>query len=180
MINTAIIDYNKQKQMLANIVNNIYLFPGWEVIKQFDIVENKFIFGKKLLRVNLLYKYSKKNMLEKYSVRSTEGQILAGMDLKVYKDSIFIVNIEKIKKRNVSGVCEKLLQTAIQKAICFTTKKEVYINILPEQKNKRKLYKILIKSGFKQEENQSKYEMSIVGKTYKFKADNCNYINGLR
>lgn len=167
MVNSAAINGNKQNQVLGNIANDIYFLPNWEVVNSFTIKENKFFFFNKLINVNLLRKFVLKSTLEKYSIRTTDNKTLANMDIKLYKDCVYIVSLETDINGKSDSALEKLIHTAIKKAISDTTEKEVLINISPKQKHKRKIKKILTNNGFQIEENQSDYEKNMFGEIYK-------------
>ncbi len=179
MINSAAVNGNKQNQSIGNIVNDIYFFPSWEIVSSFTINLNRFFFFHKIINVNLLRKFALKNMLEKYSIRTMDSKTIAGMDIKLYKDCVYIVNLEiNMKLAAVSSV-EKLLQTAVEQAISETTDKKVLINISPKQKYKNKIKKILKNNGFEIEENQSDYEKQMFGEIYKLhiEVNNCSKNN---
>lgn len=176
MVNSAAINDNKQNQVLGNIANDIYFLPNWEIINSFTVKENYFFFFNKIINVNLLRKFVLKSTLEKYSIRTTDNKALANMDIKLYKDCVYIVSLETDINGKSDSALEKLIHTAMEKAFTDTTEKEVLINISPKQKHKRKIKKMLINNGFKIEENQSDYEKNMFGEIYKLYlcADNCN------
>ena len=175
MVNSISINKIEQKPVVGNIVNDIYLLPKWEIIKTFEINEKKFFFFNKTISINILRKFSAKNRLEKYSVRTKDGNVLANIDLRVYKDSVYIVNFEINSIDNTLSGAEKLLQTTVEKAIYNTTEKLVYMNLYSKQPNKNKIKKILLQTGFEVEYNQSEYEKKMFGETYRLDANTCNY-----
>ena len=170
MINSVVIEENKHKQIVGHIADDIYLLPRWEIIKSFAVREKKFFFFNKFINVNLLIKFSSKNMLEKYAIRTLDGKNLACMDLMVYKDNVYIVNLE-ISSNDVSGeAVEKLLQTSVEKSMYNTTEQEVIINVSSDFEHRGKIKKILLNNGFCENEKQSEYEIKMFGQEYKFSA----------
>lgn len=178
MTNSAVIDNNIKTGSDIGIADRVRFLPQWEIIKEFNIKENKYLFFKKPLKVNLLKKFSEKTLLEKYSVRTLAGAVLADMDIKVYKDSVYIVNFEISAEKSAKSAAEKLLQISAQEAACSGTSKDVFINILPEQKNKKELKKLLLKFGFEAEQNQSACEQKIFGETFRLSFGKCRAVCG--
>ena len=175
MINTLSTDNKKQQQVVGNIVNDIYLLPSWEILKSFSVTGNRFFFFHQELKVNLLYKFVSESMLEKYSIRTDEGKVLAGMDLMMYKDSVYIVNLEIVSNNCIKGVIEKLLQAAVEKAMYYTSEKQVIINVSSDFKHKNRIKRILTKNHFELEENQRSYEIMLLGETYKLKVETSSF-----
>ena len=173
MINSAVI--NNQNQVIGSIVNDIYLLPKWEILTYFSIVESKYYFFKKVVKLNILRKFSALNMTEKYSIRTIEGKVIANMDLKTYKDSVYIINLEVLSKKGAFEAIRKLLQISVEKAIYNTTKKFVFHNLPVDDKNVSFIKKILLSNGFKIDENQSQYEKKLLGESYRLCADDCCY-----
>ena len=171
MINTIIKTNLKSKPDLDNLLNNIYLLPQWEKIKEFALLE-KWFFIQKSINVNLFRKFSSKNMLEKYSVRIGEENVIGSMDLKVYKDSVYIINIDAKSLNMFEQVIEKLVQVAVEKALYNTSEKEIKVNLSFPLIKQNKMRRILTSLGFIPEEAQSKYEKELFGETYSLKAEN--------
>lgn len=170
MINTIIKTNLKSKPDLDNLLNNIYLLPQWEKIKEFSL-SGKWFFVQKAFNVSLFRKFSSKNMLEKYSVRVGEENVLGSMDLKVYKDSVYIINIDANSSSVSEQVITKLVQVAVEKALYNTSEKEVKINLLFPLIKKSRMKRILVSLGFVPEAAQSEYEKELFGETYSLKAD---------
>lgn len=171
MINT-IVNNNKQKLSLDNILNDIYLLPKWEMIKSFALTQKKFFIKAKSVNVNLFRKFSSKNLLEKYSLRNEDGISYANMTLKVYKDCLYIIDLDIENNLNFAQITEKLLQVAIEKALYNTENKEVFINLPSGLISKNRLKKILLLNGFSQELNQTDYEKDMFGETFSMKIEN--------
>lgn len=172
MINTVINNNNKQKLSLDNILSDVYLLPKWEMIKSFSLMQKKFFIKTRTINVNLFRKFSSKNLLEKYSIRTTDGNNLANMTLKVYKDCVYIIDLDIESNMNFVQITEKLLQVSIEKALYNTTGKEVFINLTSGLLTKNRIKKILLSNDFIQEENQSSYEKDMFGETFSIKTDN--------
>lgn len=172
MINTLVKNEKKQRVTVESILNDIYLLPKWEKIKSFSLLEKRFFFGIKSINVDIFRKFSSKNLLEKYSIRTEAGNVLASMDLKIYKDSVYIINLEIESQVCFEQLTEKMLQIAIEKALYNTTEKEVVINLTSGIITKKKVRKSLIASEFSAEENQTNYEIEMFGETFSIKAEN--------
>ena len=170
MINTLIKTEHKPKVDLENLVNSIYLLPQWEKIKEFPLMRRRF-FITKSFNVHLFRKFSSKNMLEKYSLRLDDNTDIASMDLKVYKDSVYIINIDAFSSGSFEEVVNKLVQVAAEKAIYNTTNKEVKINLSYSLIKQTRMRKILTSIGFVSEANQSQYEKELFGETFVLMAD---------
>lgn len=165
MINTLIKSDKAKKQELESLFNKMCFVPQWEKIAEVALNKKGF-FRRTAINAGLFRKFSSKNMLEKYSLRINDSQVIAFMDLKVYKDCVYIINLDSdsFSLYNES-ICD-LLQIAIEKALYNTTDKEVKINLsLPLIKNNR-MKKILINSGFVSEANQTNYEKEMFGETF--------------
>lgn len=170
MINTLIKTNDKSKQDLDNLLNSIYLLPQWEKIKEFSLQQRKF-FVRKSFNVNLYRKFSSKNMLEKYSLRLADEQVVGSMDLKVYKDSVYIINIDAYTSSTFEQVITKLVQVAIEKSLYNTSEKEVKINLSYSLIKQNRMKRLLSGLGFAPEAEQSAYEKELFGETYTLKAD---------
>lgn len=172
MITTTLIKPQvKNKLSIQDLFDGVYLLPNWEKIKEFSLSKKSF-FRFNSFNVQLFRKFSSKNMVEKYSIRVGEEKVLASMDLKVYKDSVYIINIDAQTSNYYNQAIEKLLQIAIEKALYNTSDKEVKINLSGNLIKQKRLKNILENSEFVLEENQSKYEVDMFGQTYFIKAEN--------
>lgn len=174
MINTLVKINEKSKVDLDNLISNIYLLPQWEMIKQFSLTR-KHLFFNKSYNVDLYRKFSSKNMLEKYSLRLSNDSDIASMDLKVYKDSVYIINLNVDINSSSEQVIEKLVQVAIEKALYNTTEKEVKFNLSCSLIKQNKMRKILLGLGFVAEEEQSQYEKELFGETFSINAQESSW-----
>ena len=174
MINTIIKPNLKSKHDLDNILDSIYLLPQWEKIKEFSLSEKRF-FIRRTFNVNLFRKFSSKNMLEKYSIRVGEENVIASMDLKVYKDSVYIINLDAYSLNNFEQTITKLVQVAVEKALYNTTDKEVKINLSLPLIKQNKMKRILLSLGFNAEAEQSQYEKELFGETLSLNAENSTF-----
>lgn len=172
MINTLVKNENKHKISVENLLNDIYLLPKWEMIKTFALTQKRFFVGLKSFNVNLFRKFSSKNLLEKYSIRTDDEKVLASMDLKVYKDSVYIINLDVESQVNFEQLLDKLLQVAVEKALYNTSEREVVINLTSGLIVRNRIKKVLINNEFKQEESQSSYEKEMFGETFSIRVDN--------
>ena len=171
MITTTLIKPQVKKKInLDDLFDGIYLLPNWEKIKDFSL-SKKGLFGFKVFNVQLFRKFSSKNMVEKYSIRVDDDKVLASMDLKVYKDSVYIINLNAQTSNYYNQVIEKLLQVAVEKALYNTSNKEVRINLFGNLIEQKRMKHILENNGFSAEENQSKYEVDMFGQTYSLKVE---------
>ena len=117
-------------------------------------------------------KFSSKNLLEKYSIRTKNDKVLASMDLKIYKDSVYIINLNIDAKIHFDPIAKKMVQVAVEKALYNTTEKEVVINIDSGLLVNHRIKKFLINNEFIKEETQSNYEKELFGETYSLKIQN--------
>lgn len=171
MLNTLVKE-NKQNISIENLLKDVYLLPRWEMIKSFALTEKKFFFRKRLLNIDLYRKFSAKNQLEKYSIRTEDERVLANMDLKIYKDSVYIINLDIESQTNFEQLVKHLLQVAIEKALYNTTEKEVVMNLTAGLIVKNRIRKVLLNNGFMAAENQSNYEKEMFGETFSIKISN--------
>lgn len=169
MINTLTRTSEKSKIDLDNLVSNIYLLPQWEKIKEFSLQRKHFFFSKSY-SVDLYRKFSLKNMLEKYSLRLSNDNVIASMDLKVYKDSVYIISLDTDFNGSTEQIITKLIQVAVEKALYNTTEKEIKINLSCSLIKQNKMRKVLLSLGFIQEEEQSQFEKELFGETFYLKA----------
>lgn len=169
MLNTLVKENNKQNISIENLLKDVYLLPKWEMIKSFALTEKRFFYRKRLINIDLYRKFSAKNQLEKYSIRTEDERTLASMDLKIYKDSVYIINLDIESQLNFEQLAERLLQVAIEKALYNTTEKEVVINLTDGLIVRNKIKKVLLNNEFVAEENQSNYEKEMFGETYSIK-----------
>ena len=177
MINSTLIKTeNKSKADLEYLLNSIYLLPNWEKIKDFDFSQRVF-FRLKHLNTHLYRKFSSKNMIEKYAIRTDDDNTIASMDLKVYKDSVYIISIDVDDDLYKNQIIEKLIQISIEKSLYNTTNKEVKINISFPFVKRHKVKHILESFGFTADENQSKYEINMFGETYVINAEKSAFWN---
>lgn len=165
MINTLIKTEKSKKQELDALLNGVYFVPQPEKIATISLHKQGF-FVRKSINADLYRKFSSKNMLEKYSLKTADNQVIAYMDLKVYKDCVYIINLDSELFGLYEESVKELLQISVEKALYNTTDKEVKINLsLPLIKNNR-MKKILLNTGFVSEENQSNYEKKMFGETF--------------
>ena len=172
MINSLLNKDNKSKLSAQNIINEVYLIQKWEKIKNFCFTQKKFFFVNNSSEFDLYRKFSSRNMLEKYIIKYKDEKYCAAMDLKIYKDCVYIINLDIKSLIFFDNIAEKLLQTAIEKALYNTTEKEVKINLTQSLIIKSKLRKILARNEFIPEENQSDYEKNMFGETFSIKVTN--------
>lgn len=169
MITTTLIKPQvKEKLNIDDLFDGIYLLPNWEKIKEFSLSKKGF-FRFRAFNVELFRKFSSKNMVEKYSLRVADNKVLATMDLKVYKDSVYIINIDADTSNYFNQAIEKLLQVAAEKALYNTSEKEVKISLSYNLIKQKRMENILGNLDFIADETQSKYEVEMFGQTYSLK-----------
>ena len=169
MLNTLNTDKNTIKLHVENIISGMYLLPKWEKIKSFSFIENSLFFKKNKINVNLYRKFSSKNMVEKYLIKNNNNVELANMDLKIYKDCVYIINLNFKNNSNINEILTYLIQTAVEKTLYNTTNQELKINLTFPSLTNLKIRKFLLTNEFLQEENQSDYEKEMFGETFIFK-----------
>ena len=174
MINMTIKPQKQEHTKKVNIKINEILsdssfFPQWENIKEISVSKRKLFFNVQNLTIDLWTKFSFKNSIEKYSLKTKAGKVLADFDLKVYKDSVYIINLDMKTFSYFNQVMKLLLQVAAEKALYNTTEKLVNINLFMPVIFKNKSKKLLESLGFTSEPEQSNYEKEIFGETYYLK-----------
>ena len=97
---------------------------------------------------------------------------MASMDLKVYKDSVYIINIDINSKFNFDKIAKKMIQVAVEKALYNTSEKEVVANIPSSLLFNHKIKRCLLNNEFCAEEAQSDYEKDLFGETFTLKIGN--------
>ena len=174
MINSLIKHENKNNNRINvdNLLNDVFLLPKWEMIKSFSITEMNFLFKKSTLNLQLYRKFSSKNQLEKYSIRTEDDKVLASMDLRIYKDSVYIINIDMNSKMYFDKIAEKIIQVAVEKALYNTTEQEVVFNLQSGLLQNHRIKKFLCNNEFIVEEAQSEYEKELFGETLVLKLQN--------
>lgn len=177
MVNTIIksekIEHSKIS--INSLLNDIYLLPKWEKIKEVSLEEKRFFFIKKTKQVNIFRKFSVKNNVEKYSLRTSNDEIIANIDLRVYKDNVYIINMNYETKSNFEQVSALLLQVAAEKALYNTTDKQLKINLSFPLLIKNKLRKMLLLSDFVKEAEQSQYEIDMFGEIFVLDVDSSSF-----
>lgn len=177
MVNTVIKSEKKEQHYISldNLLNDIYLLPNWEKIKEVSMEEKRFFFIKKSVQANLFRKFSVKNSVEKYSLRDNNDNVLANVDLRVYKDSVYIINMHYETKSNFEQITNILLQVAAEKALYNTTNKQLKINLSFPATIKNKLKKMMLLSDFIQEAEQSQYEIDMFGEVLVLDVDSSSF-----
>lgn len=172
MINTLLKSEKKQNTLsLESLLNDIYLLPKWEKIKEVMIAEKKFLFSSKLVRASIFRKFSAKNNVEKYQLKNDCDKTIGSIDLRVYKDSVYIINMSVESGCDFMAAANILFQIAVEKAIYNTTNKEVIINLSFPLLLRNKIRKLIISEDFETEKEQSNYEKNIFGETFSLKAE---------
>lgn len=151
---------------INEILSDSSFFPQWENIKEISVSKRKLFFNVQNLTIDLWRKFSFKNSIEKYSLKTKDGKVLADFDLKVYKDSVYIINLDMKTFSYFNQAMKLLLQVAAEKALYNTSEKLVNISLLMPVIFKNKSKKLLESLGFISEPEQSNYEKEIFGETY--------------
>ena len=94
------------------------------------------------------------------------------MDLRIYKDSIYIISLELNKNEKSKGALDALIKTALNRASEGGADKEVFISIMPEQRCRNKIIKQLTYCGFSPDDNQSSCEKRMFGDMYVYSGKN--------
>ena len=162
---------------LEGLLRDVCLLPKWEMIKSMNITKKKIFVFKSIQEVNLWRKFSSKHLIEKYSLKTLDGKVLGNIDLKVYKDSVYIINLDVKLCNEFNQVIDYLFQVAVEKSLYNTTEKEVKYNMLLPIVLKSKTKKALLNSDFIIEPTQNEYEKEMFGETFSLKADISSYWN---
>lgn len=173
MTNTILKSEKKNTNLLSleNLMDGIYLLPKWEKIKKVTLSKKRFLFSQKNIEISLFRKFSAKHNIEKYSLRDKEENIIANLDLKVYKDCVYVININVFENSLFNEAMDILIQTAAEKALYNTTDKKLNINLSFSSNINNKIKKIISNQDFMLEPNQSNYEKNIFGETYSLEVE---------
>lgn len=168
MINTILKPEKKQQKSVSveAVFGDIYLLPKWEKIKNIVLARKSFLMPIKSVNASLHRKFSAKNNLEKYCLRDNNENIIASTDLRVYKDCVYIVNLNISNSSLFEASLNMLLQTAIEKAMYNTTDKLLKINLSFSASLNNRIKKIILNKDFIAEKNQTEYEKSMFGETF--------------
>ena len=105
-------------------------------------------------------------------LKDSKEKLLAKMDVKVYKDSLYIISLQIYTRKFFDQVLLALLQVSVEKSMYNTTKKEVYINIQKSFFKSRRLRKAIIANSFIPLNNQSNYEKELFGEAFQLNISN--------
>ena len=170
MINTITKDNKKEYNnllSLESLVNEIYLLPNWEKIKDITLSKKRFLFGAGTsVNVSLFRKFSTKHNIEKYCIKDSESNLISNIDLRVYKDCVYIINLNVFEQDLFNESMDILLQTSVEKALYNTTEKKLSINLSFSPIINNKIKKIISNEDFIVEATQRDYEKSIFGETW--------------
>ncbi len=168
MINTILKTDKKNSDLLSieSMLDGVYLLPKWEKIKNIVLFKKRFLMPVQLINSQLFRKFSSKNNIEKYCLKDNNNNVLASVDLRVYKDCVYIINLNVSANSVFSGALNIMLQTAVEKALYNTTNKKLNINLEFSSSVNNKIKKILLKEDFYTPDNQSSYEKEMFGEIY--------------
>ena len=150
MINTILKTDKKNSDLLSieSMLDGVYLLPKWEKIKNIVLFKKRFLMPVQLINSQLFRKFSSKNNIEKYCLKDNNNNVLASVDLRVYKDCVYIINLNVSANSVFSGALNIMLQTAVEKALYNTTNKKLNINLEFSSSVNNKIKKILLKEDF--------------------------------
>ena len=156
----------------ASCIENFKINPmlEQEIADEFFITKNKYLFFKQKQYVSLLKTFNERMQMEKYLLRTAEGRIIAGMDLKIYKDSVYIVHLET-NSSYAPCILKEFIHAAVKTAKNSAGAKDVIISIPLKYKYRNILKKILLKNDFLPEEEQGNCEKKLFGETYKLDSE---------
>ena len=168
MVNTLLEKEEKSKNLLyiESILNDGFLFPKWEKIKNIVLFQKRFFMPARTIKANLLRKFSSKNNIEKYCIKDNDDNRLASIDLRVYKDCVYIINMHVQENNLFAETLNILFQTAAEKALYNTTDKKLKVNLSFSSSLNNKIKKIILGEDFISEKEQSGYEKEIFGETF--------------
>lgn len=172
MINTIEKNDDKSSISIDKLFQDICSLSRWEVIRTFPIGRHSFFFPAKVYNVNLFRRFSAKNNVEKYMLKDSNEKEVALMDLKIYKDSVYIINFQIMQDKSYDKFALLMLQIAAEKSLYNTTEKEVHINIPSAFFAGLKLRKLITNNCFVSLLNQSDYEKRLFGEAFKLNVEN--------
>ncbi|MBQ4123446.1 hypothetical protein IJD44_07010 [bacterium] len=168
MVNTLLKTNSKEHNLLSieTMLNDAYLLPKWEKIKSVALVQKRFLMPVKLVKASLYRKFSSKHNIEKYCLKDSDDNIIASTDLRVYKDCVYIINLDIKENIIFNEALNVLLQTAAEKALYNTSDKKLNINLSFSSSTNNKIKKLIINEDFIAEGNQSTYEKDMFGEIF--------------
>ncbi len=173
----SIIEKNENNKSLISIeklLQNVCSLSEWEKVKDFSISEHEFFFADKIRDISLYRKFSAKNNVEKYLLKDSSDNILAAMDMKIYKDSVYIISLNAELNKSYDKLILLLLRVAVETSLYKTSEGEVYINLSNNFFKNYRLRKIISANDFSADEKQSSYEKRLFGVSFKLKISNSN------
>lgn len=143
--------------------------PFCKFLNVITLHKRNFLFKTKPVTLNLYKKFTLNKFLEKYTIGFNEHQPEVAFLLKIYKDSIFIVDLKVKQKSKYIDLIDAIVQIASERALADTIRKEVKINI----KSSVSLFKNDI-SAFKRldfisQDNQTQFEKKFLGEALELK-----------
>lgn len=151
---------------LESLLNDVYLLPQWEKIKEVSLAKRKLFSSGKSIQVGLYRKFSSKHNIEKYCLKDSEENLIANIDLRVYKDCVYIINLNVFEQDLFGEALNILLQTAAEKALFNTTEKKLNLNLSFSPILNSKIKKIIVNEDFSVKEDQRNYEKTMFGETW--------------
>ena len=117
---------NKNKTMEIPFYPEIPLYDFVNVVT----VRKKVFFFRSVPKTYNIYKRSSGNhLIEKYKIGFNQENPVASFLLKIYKDSVYIVDLKITQDGEFTNLLEKVVQIAAERALEMTTRKEVKINV---------------------------------------------------
>ena len=149
---------NKNKAMEIPFYPDI---PLYDFVNVVTIQKKKFFFRSVPQTYNIYKRSSVNHLLEKYKIGFNQDNPVASFLLKIYKDSVYIVDLKINSDVDFGRMLEKIVQIASERALELTTRKEVKVNVASSLFfGKLDCYRAC---DFESEEQQTEFEKKSLG-----------------
>lgn len=134
--------------------------PLYDFVNVITIQKRKFLFRSVPQTYNIYKRSSVNHLLEKYKIGFNQDNPVTTFWLKIYKDSVYIVDLKINSDVDFTQMLENIVQIASERALEMTTRKEVRVNVAPSLFSKVDRYKAC---DFESEEEQTEFEKKSLG-----------------
>ena len=135
--------------------------PLYEFVNVVTLQKKKFFFRSVPQTFSVYRRLSANDLIEKYKIGFDENSPVASFLLKIYKDSVYIVDLKINSDVDEKKMLETIVQISSERALELTTRKEVKINVTSSMfTDKVGCYK---QCGFESAEEQTEFEKKSLG-----------------
>ena len=135
--------------------------PLYEFVNVVTLRSKRFFFFSVPKTYSVFRRLSANNLIEKYKIGFDESNPVASFLLKIYKDSVYIVDLKINSDVDEKKMLETIVQISSERALELTTRKEVKINVTSSMfSDKISVYK---NCGFESVDEQTEFEKKSLG-----------------